>query len=159
MVGSYKMLVHIYQTSWCRIPEGSNIHNHHSDNLKSHCTCTKDYRKFWRGGINSEDTYACIRLFNRPSVGLVRRQDWMLQQHRCHQRGRTRSNRNSIWIHDIWTPASPIWERSLRTISADGLDWLNVLCTYRSYVLLQNFCLKIWLDLHTEVWDSDGSDY
>jgi hypothetical protein len=36
VAGSYKMLAHIYQTAWHHTPEKSNIHNHHSDNLKSH---------------------------------------------------------------------------------------------------------------------------
>jgi hypothetical protein len=31
-----KMSVNIYQTRWCHIPEGSNLHSHCRENLKSH---------------------------------------------------------------------------------------------------------------------------
>lgn len=33
---SLETLLHIYQTSWSRIPEGSNLHVHWRENFKSH---------------------------------------------------------------------------------------------------------------------------
>jgi hypothetical protein len=32
--GSYNILVKIYQTIWCYIPNDSNIHTHHRENFK-----------------------------------------------------------------------------------------------------------------------------
>jgi hypothetical protein len=36
VVSSTKMLVSIYQTSWCNIPEDSHLHTCHCEDLKSH---------------------------------------------------------------------------------------------------------------------------
>ena len=50
----------IYQITWHHIPEDSNIHNYHHENLKSHMQCQikrDDNYEWWLGRNVTDQTF------------------------------------------------------------------------------------------------------
>lgn len=140
-----------YQTSWCRIPEESNIHKYHSDNLKSgpffsHRTCIKDYRKFW-WGQNQLRGHLCLYSIiwqTISGIGKKARLDaaaTLLPREREDREG----TRETVYGFVVAERQPLLFEGgALRPYQLDGLDWLKVLCTNKLYFLLQSVCLRFW---------------
>jgi flagellar basal body rod protein FlgB len=54
--GSYEMLVHIYETTWCHIPYNI-IYSHRRKNLKSHISFQNTQPSFYRLKDNRSQIY------------------------------------------------------------------------------------------------------